>query len=97
MLHLHIVPASYLALGCSMAVSGTLNAMNHPVAAMLVSLCRSVIIYAPLAWLLSHFFGLTGIFIAAATANFLAGGIAIGWFRLIFRETLAGQQTAQES
>lgn len=97
MLHLQIVPASYLALGCSMAVSGTLNAMNHPVAAMLVSLCRSVVIYAPLAWLLSHFFGLTGIFIAAATANFLAGGIGIGWFRLIFRETLADQPTAQGS
>ena len=43
--------------------------------------------YAPLAWVLSHFFGLSGIFIAAATANFVSGGIGVAWFRLAFNET----------
>ena len=93
LLHLHIVPVSYLALGCSMAVSGTLNAMNRPMVAMSISLSRTIVIYAPLAWVLSHFFGLTGIFIAAATANFIAGGIGASWFHLVFRETLADHQT----
>jgi putative MATE family efflux protein len=95
LLHLHIVPLSYLALGCSMAVNGTLNAMGRPMAAMFVSLSRTIAVYAPLAWVLAQFFGLTGIFIAAATANFIAGGIGVGWFRLAFNETLASQQARQ--
>lgn len=89
LLHLHIVPLSYLALGCSMAVNGALNAMGRPMAAMFVSLSRTIVVYAPLAWVLSQFFGLVGIFIAAAAANFVAGGIGAGWFRLALNETLA--------
>jgi Na+-driven multidrug efflux pump len=89
LLQMHIVPLSYAALGCSMAVNGALNAMGKPMAAMFVSLSRTIVVYAPLAWVLSHFFGLVGIFIAAATANFVAGGLGAGWFRLAFNETLA--------
>jgi Na+-driven multidrug efflux pump len=66
--------------------------MGKPMAAMWVSLSRTVMVYAPLAWILSHFFGLVGIFIAAATANFIAGGIGYSWFKAVFREKLADQQ-----
>jgi putative MATE family efflux protein len=89
LLQMHIVPVSYMALGCSMAVNGALNAMGKPMVAMFVSLSRTIVVYAPLAWVLSHFFGLVGIFLAAATANFVAGGIGAAWFRLAFNETLA--------
>ena len=92
LLQMHIVPLSYMALGCSMAVNGTLNAMGRPMAAMYVSLSRTIAVYAPLAWVLSQFFGLIGIFIAAAAANFISGGIGVAWFRLAFRETLANEQ-----
>lgn len=92
LLQMHIVPISYMALGCSMTVNGALNALGRPMAAMFVSLSRTIVVYAPLAWVLSHFFGLIGIFIAAATANFVAGGIGAGWFRLAFNETVADQQ-----
>lgn len=92
LLQMHIVPLSYMALGCSMTVNGALNAMGRPMAAMYVSLTRTIAVYAPLAWVLSHFFGLVGIFIAAAAANFIAGGIGVAWFRLAFNETLADQQ-----
>jgi putative MATE family efflux protein len=92
LLQMHIVPVSYMALGCSMAVNGALNAMGKPMVAMFVSLSRTIVVYAPLAWILSHFFGLVGIFVAAAAANFVAGGIGAGWFRLVFNETLADHQ-----
>ncbi len=92
LLQMHIVPVSYMALGCSMAVNGALNALGKPMVAMFVSLSRTILVYAPLAWLLPHFFGLPGIFYAAATANFVSGGIGVAWFRLAFRETLADHQ-----
>jgi Na+-driven multidrug efflux pump len=92
LLNLHIVPVSYMALGCSMSVNGALNALGRPMAAMFVSLSRTILVYAPLAWILSRAFGLVGIFIAAAVANFVAGGIGIAWFRLAFSETVADQQ-----
>jgi putative MATE family efflux protein len=94
LLQLHIVPISYMALGCSMAVNGALNAIGKPMVAMFVSLSRTIMVYAPLAWLLSHYtsLGLTGIFVAAATANFVAGGIGVAWFRLAFNETMADHE-----
>lgn len=86
LLHMHVVPVSYIALGCAMTVNGALNALGKPVAAMWISLSRTIAVYAPLAWLLSQFFGLIGIFIAAASANAIAGGIGVFWLRLVYRE-----------
>jgi Na+-driven multidrug efflux pump len=97
LLQLHIVPLSYMALGCSMTVNGALNALGKPMAAMWVSLSRTVAVYAPLAWVLSHLIGLKGIFIAAAAANFIAGGIGIAWFRLAFNETVASHRAKTEA
>jgi putative MATE family efflux protein len=91
LLHMHIVPLSYIALGCAMTVNGALNALGKPMAAMWVSLSRTIAVYAPLAWVLSHFFGVIGIFIAAASANFISGGIGVLWFRFALGETMAKQ------
>ena len=86
LLHMHIVPLSYMALGCAMAVNGSLNALRKPMAAMWVSLSRTIAVYAPLAWVLSQIFGIIGIFIAAASANFISGGIGILWLRSTLKE-----------
>lgn len=93
LLQLRIVPISYTAFGISMTVNGALNALGKPIAAMFVSLSRTIAVYAPLAWLLSHLFGLVGIFIAAATANFVAGGLGAAWFRLTYKALRADFQT----
>jgi Na+-driven multidrug efflux pump len=90
--HMHLVPFTYAALGCSMAVNGALNALGKPVAAMLVSLSRTVLVYAPLSFVGAYFFGTIGIFVAAATANCVAGGLGVLQFRRALRETLARQQ-----
>jgi putative MATE family efflux protein len=86
LLHMHIVPLSYLALGCAMTVNGALNALGKPMAAMWVSLSRTIAVYAPLAWVLSKFLGVSGIFIAAASANFISGGIGALWIRFALRD-----------
>ena len=44
-----------------------------------------------LAWVLSHFFGVMGIFIAAGCANVISGGIGALWFRFALRDTMAKQ------
>ena len=89
LLQMHVVPISYIALGCAMTVNGSLNALGKPVAAMWISMSRTIAVYAPLAWLLSQFFGLVGIFIAAASANAIAGGIGVFWLGLVYREAVA--------
>jgi Na+-driven multidrug efflux pump len=92
LLHMHIVPLSYVALGCAMTVNGALNALGKPIAAMWVSMSRTIAVYAPLAWVLSQFFGIIGIFIAAASANFISGGIGALWFRSVLSETMIRHQ-----
>ena len=83
-LYLGIVPWTYGFLGMSMAANSAFNAMGKPVAAMFVSLSRTLLVYVPMAWVLSRFFGLPGIFFAAACANVTAGTVGFTWFRIVF-------------
>jgi Na+-driven multidrug efflux pump len=94
MLQMSIVPLSYIALGCSMTVNGALNALGKPMAAMAVSLSRTVVVYAPLAFVLSRLFGLPGIFVAAAAANVISGGLGAWWFRRVFADAWANRPAA---
>jgi Na+-driven multidrug efflux pump len=94
--HMHLVPFTYAALGCSMAVNGALNALGKPIAAMLVSLSRTLMVYAPLAFVGAHYFGTIGIFAAAATANCVAGGLGILQVRKALGERLAQQQAKND-
>ena len=86
LLHLRIVPASYLAIGFALAASNSFNAIGKPVPGMIISLTRTILVYAPLAYFLSSAFGLIGIFVAACAANMTAGGVGLVWYRTIFRD-----------
>jgi len=88
-LHMRIVPISYMGLGAAMTVNSAFNAMGKPFPAMFVSMTRTILVYAPLAFLFAHLFGLIGVFAAACTANFVAGGIGFTWFRIVFKHKLA--------
>lgn len=80
-LHLRIVPLSYFALGAIMTVNSSFNAIGNPMPAMFLSLMRTMGLYAPLAFLFAHLFGLVGVFVAACTANLIAGGVGFIWLR----------------
>ena len=83
---MRIVPVSYAALGLAMVVNGAFNAIGRPIEAMITSLCRTIIVYAPLALLFASFFGVVGVFAAACTANFVAGAVGSFWWRSVYRK-----------
>jgi len=88
-LHMRIVPISYLGLGMAMTANSSFNAIGKPMPAMFVSLTRTILVYAPLAFLFAKLFGLIGVFAAACSANFIAGGVGRTWFRLAYARTVA--------
>lgn len=86
LLHLRIVPVSYFAIGFALAASNSFNAVGRPLPAMIIAMTRTILVYAPLAYLLAWLFGLVGIFVAAAVANLLAGTLGFIWYRKIFAD-----------
>ena len=76
-LHLRIVPISYLALGVALTATSAFNAVSKPMLGMMISMTRTILVYAPLAFLFARYFGLTGIFAAACAANFVAGACGV--------------------
>ncbi len=87
-MHLRTVPISYLALGMAMTANSSFNAIGKPMPAMFVSMTRTILVYAPLAFLFAKLFGLIGVFAAACTANFIAGGVGRVWFRMTYAQTV---------
>jgi putative MATE family efflux protein len=87
-MHLMLVPWSYGFLGMSMISVSAFNAVGKPNPAMIVSMCRTIIVYAPLALLLAALLDLRGVFLAAFTANILAGILGFIWFRAVFKTYL---------
>jgi Na+-driven multidrug efflux pump len=63
---------------------------------MIVSMCRTIIVYAPLALLFASFWDLPGVFMAAFTANILAGILGFTWFRSAFRSYLETDDTDEK-
>ena len=96
-LHMRIVPLSYFALGMAMTVNGAFNAIGKPLPAMVISMTRTILLYAPLAFLLANLFGLIGVFVAACTANFIAGTLGVFWFRRVFKLIMADQPAESPS
>jgi putative MATE family efflux protein len=96
-MHLSLVPWSYGFLGVAMICISAFNAVGKPTPAMLISMSRTIGIYAPLAFLLAWLFGLRGVFLAAFCANIIAGLLGYFWFKLAFRqylEPVAATETA---
>jgi Na+-driven multidrug efflux pump len=56
---------------------------------MTISISRTLVVYVPLAYMLAHYFGFQGIFIAQVLANIFAGCVAIIWYRRVFNQVTA--------
>ncbi|MDP7271375.1 MAG: MATE family efflux transporter [Gammaproteobacteria bacterium] len=83
-MHLRLVPWSYCFLGISMVSVSAFNAVGKPKPAMLISMTRTILIYAPLAFILAALLGLPGVFLAAFLANIISGSLGFAWFRTVF-------------
>ena len=79
--YLAIVPISYGAYGLVMSCNAAFNGLGTPWPAMLLSLCRVLVVFLPLAGALQYMWGLDGLFAAAAIANVMVGTWAWRWLR----------------
>lgn len=87
--YLLIVPFSYLFMGIIMVCSSTANGTGDPKPSLIMSFMRLIGAYLPLAFILSHEFGLIGIYAAISAANVLVGLGALKWSTKLTREHLA--------
>jgi putative MATE family efflux protein len=70
-----IVPISYAFGNLVFGWSSSFNAMGLPKKAFVMILVKSLVITIPAVFLGSHLYGVTGIFVALALANFVAGAL----------------------
>jgi putative MATE family efflux protein len=97
-MHLSLVPWSYGFFGMSMISVSAFNAVGKPTPGMLISMSRTIGIYAPLAFLLAWLLDLRGVFLAAFCANIIAGLLGYFWFRYAMKPYFSKQpETAQTS
>jgi putative MATE family efflux protein len=84
----YIVPISYGASGIIMCVNALLNGMDRPMAAVVISTSRVIVVNIPIAWLGARLLGPAGVFLGIAIANFLVGFIATRWVTTALRRTV---------
>ena len=75
-LYLLIVPIGYGLQGIFLVAVSTLNAINKPIKASLLTIFQVFIIYIPLAKILNYFLGINGIFIALVSSYIIGGFVA---------------------
>ena len=84
--YLWIVPLSYGLQGVVMLTKTALNVLNKPLPASMLTVIQMFGLYIPLAYAGSYFFGVPGIFVAAALANMLVGILGYLWLRGVLRK-----------
>jgi len=77
--YLWIVSISYGAYGLVMSVNATFNGMGKPIPGVIISTCRVIVVFLPLAFLGRYLLGLEGLFAATLISNLLMGAVAFTW------------------
>jgi putative MATE family efflux protein len=78
-LYLSIIPISYGFQGMLLNNVAILNAINKPIQAAGLSALQMTVVYLPIAFVLSNYFGINGIFGALVVA-YTIGGIGMYWY-----------------
>ena len=77
--YLWIVTVSYGAYGIVMSVNAAFNGMGQPLPGVVISTCRVIVVFLPLAFLGRYLMGLEGLFAATLLSNLLLGAVAFAW------------------
>ena len=77
--YLWIAALSYGAYGLVMSVNASFNGMGRPIPGVVISSCRVIIVFLPLALIGKSLFDLPGLFAATTLSNLLMGAIAYAW------------------
>jgi len=78
--YLWIMAISYAGYGMVMSVCAGFNGMGFPMPGVVISVCRAIVVFLPLALLLQWLMGLNGLFVAGALSNILIGVAGYNWF-----------------
>ena len=88
--YLWIMALSYGGYGVVMAVCSAFNGVGYPIPGLIISTSRAFLVFLPMAWLGRWFFGLEGIFAAAALTNVGIGVIGYLWLGRNIRRVREG-------
>lgn len=77
--YLWLMSLGYGGHGITMSMNSAFNGMGRPMPAVVVTSCRVLLLFLPLALLGRWLFGLEGIFAAGAICNLLLAGLAWWW------------------
>jgi putative MATE family efflux protein len=76
-LYLSIISAGFGLHGCAGTCGAVCSALKRPLIALGIVVLRLIVLYVPLAWLGSMYFGLSGIFFAGLVSSILSGFYAL--------------------
>ena len=88
-LFLWIIPISYGLFGVMMITNSSLNVLHRPLHATAISFIQMFVMFIPLAFLGSEFFGIKGIFGASMFSKTVAGIGAYYWLKRTLKHELA--------
>ena len=77
--YLWIVAISYGAYGLVMSMNAAFNGMGKPFPGVVISTCRVIVVFLPLAFAGRYLIGLEGLFAATLLSNLLMGFVAYVW------------------
>lgn len=83
-----LVPWTYGLEGLRFISNATFNALGKPRFPIILTVTKMLMLYIPLAWIGGHFFGIKGIILAAAFANFVTGLLALALNHYIIKGPL---------
>jgi Na+-driven multidrug efflux pump len=63
--------------GVQMTISNYFSAIGKPTIGIILSLCRQILIFVPLMWILPTFLGLNGVLYAAPISDFTSCALAV--------------------
>lgn len=75
------MPVSYGFQSVIMLTGVSFNVMKKPYYAAIIAILRMFVLYIPLAYLASNYFGLNGVFAAAAISNLAIGILGYFWIK----------------
>ena len=79
--YLWIVSVSYGSYGLVMSINAAFNGVGHPIPGVIISSCRVIVLFLPLAFLGQYWLGLPGLFAASSVSNItlaIAGWLWLG-------------------
>jgi putative MATE family efflux protein len=85
MLYLALVPLSYGPAGMIAIANAAFNGLNRPMAAVCVSVARTLVVNVPVAWLGGRLFGVPGVFLGICASNLAVGIASFLWVQATTR------------